>query len=436
MKKENLTDEMLVEQPKTEKKESLSAEELQEKKHKAHLQKYKNYDFVEKKSNKENKKKLVASKILGIEKNDNISKRQKFYKNLFTALFIVFVVAVLAATAYKDFFAQDDKEPVSFSYVLDVLSTHWFYIIFALVALFCCYLTKALKLSVMCKATTKKFHFKTCFETGIIGHYYNNVTPLAVGGQPFEIYHLSKHGVRGGVATSLPIATFFLNQIAFVVLGIVSLSLLSLNTIFTDIAVFEIMAIIGLFCCIIVPMLVITFSLMPRVGAWMVVNVVKLGAKLKLVKEPKKTAYKLMKTVIQNSKCLKMVATRPLAFILLILFSFAEQAANVSIAYFTLKFFGFDVLGVNGFSEWLMVAQVCFILNAAISFIPTPGNSGAADLSFFSFFERGLAKGLAFPAMLTWRLLVFYSFIIIGFVFASLKKKSDRKKELSGQELT
>ena len=143
-----------------------------------------------------------------------------------------------------------------------------------------------------------------------------------------------------------------------------------------------------------------------------------------------------MKTVIQNSKCLKMVATRPLAFIVLVLCSFAEQAANVSIAYFTLKFFGFDVLGVNGFSEWLMVAQVCFILNAAISFIPTPGNSGAADLSFFAFFERGLAKGLAFPAMITWRLLVFYSFIIIGFIFASVKKKSDRKKELNGEELT
>ena len=93
------------------------------------------------------------------------------------------------------------------------------------------------------------------------------------------------------------------------------------------------------------------------------------------------------------------------------------------------------MLGVNGFSEWLMVAQVCFILNAAISFTPTPGNSGAADLSFFSFFERGLAKGLAFPAMITWRLLVFYSFIIIGFIFASVKKKSDRKKELSGEQL-
>ena len=436
MKKENFTDGTPAEETTTEQKVPLSEEELQEKKHKAHLQKYKKYDFVEKKSNKENKKKIVTSRILGIEKHDNISKRQKFYKNLFTAIFIIFVVAVLATTAYKDFFAQDGKEPVSIEYIGEVLASHWFYILFALVALFMCYLTKAFKLSVMCKATTKKFHFKTCFETGIIGHYYNNVTPLAVGGQPFEIYHLSKHGVRGGVATSLPIATFFLNQIAFVVLGIVSLSLMSLNTIFTDLAVFEIMAIIGLVCCIIVPFLVITFSLMPRVGAWMVVNVIKLGAKLKLVKNPKKTAYGLMKTVIQNSKCLKMVASRPLAFIVLVLCSFAEQAANVSIAYFTLKFFGFDVLGTNGFSEWLMVAQVCFILNAAISFIPTPGNSGAADLSFFSFFERGLAKGLAFPAMITWRLLVFYSFIIIGFIFASVKKKSDRKKELSGEQLT
>ena len=69
------------------------------------------------------------------------------------------------------------------------------------------------------------------------------------------------------------------------------------------------------------------------------------------------------------------------------------------------------------------------ILFASVSFIPTPGNSGAADLSFFLIFDAGLYAGLAFPAMATWRLFCFYSYIIIGFIFATLKKRSDSKKE-------
>ena len=68
-------------------------------------------------------------------------------------------------------------------------------------------------------------------------------------------------------------------------------------------------------------------------------------------------------------------------------------------------------------------------MTSAISFIPTPGNSGAADLSFFLLFEAVLVSGLAFPAMVVWRLFSFYSTIIIGFLFATFKKKSDLKKQ-------
>jgi uncharacterized protein (TIRG00374 family) len=108
---------------------------------------------------------------------------------------------------------------------------------------------------------------------------------------------------------------------------------------------------------------------------------------------------------------------------------FCEQICSCSIAFFTLKFFGFDLLNAITGLEWILVVQICFLLYSAISFIPTPGNSGAADLSFFWLFSAGLSGGFAFPAMMTWRILSYYSFIIIGFIFAKSKKYSDRKKQ-------
>ncbi len=114
--------------------------------------------------------------------------------------------------------------------------------------------------------------------------------------------------------------------------------------------------------------------------------------------------------------------------------SFGEQLSLCSIAYFTLKFFGFDWSSRTGFTEWLQVVQLCFILYAAISFIPTPGNSGAADLSFYLLFDTGLGLsgtnvygGLAFPAMIVWRFLSFYSFIIIGFIHTAIARKRKQK---------
>jgi uncharacterized protein (TIRG00374 family) len=297
----------------------------------------------------------------------------------------------------------------------------------------------------MSKSLTKRWHFKTCFETGIIGHYFNNVTPLAVGGQPFEIYHLSKHGLDSGTAASLTIGTYFLNQIALVTLGIVSLALTPLNPLFALFPeVFKILAIIGISFCALLPLLVLIFSLTPRVGATLVRFIVFLLSKLKLVKNPKVTFLKALKTVVNNGKCIKKVATRPLVLISTFLLSFLEQGGVISIAYFALMFFGFSytptsgatISAASGVAGWAQIVQVCVILNAAISFIPTPGNSGAADLSFYALFQSGLAVGLAFPAMMTWRLASFYSFIIIGFIFATLKKKSDNKKLLNHQSLS
>lgn len=394
-------------------------------------------DFVEKKSNKSIGKQLVINRMLGFKTEEEklISKRQKRYKFLFSLLFVVFVVGVLAFTFYKDFFASGKDFP-SWEQLFLILKTSWPFMLLALFSLFLCFFFKGLKLSVMSKRLTGKHHFVTCFETGIIGHYYNCVTPLAVGGQPFEIYHLSKHGVHGGAASSMPIAAFFLNQFAFVTLGVGALILLKFNvlnipqnilSVFPE--TFTVLAIIGLSCCLLMPLLILVFSLMPSVGSRLVRLVMWLGGKLHLVKNPDETTYKTIKTVYHNSRCLKKITANPFTFIATYVISICEWVSLCSIAYFSLKFFGYDIVGVYGLLEWIQILTLSLILYAAISFIPTPGNSGAADLSFFLLFETGLFAGLAFPAMVVWRTLSFYSFIIIGFVFATLKKKFDNKRQ-------
>lgn len=377
----------------------------------------------------ENYKKQLKMKMNFIpKKEDSVSKRQHVFKVVTYVVFIVFIVGVLAYTAYNDFFAQDKEFP-SWEMVGEVLSQNWYYIIFALFCVFLCIFLKGLKLSIMCKNTTGKWHLKTCMETGMIGIYYNNVTPLAVGGQPFEIYNLSKHGIHKGVSSALPIATFFLNQFAFVILGVAALILYNFNVLNVGYALKDgvnIIAIIGLSTCLLMPLLVVIFSLMPRVGAWLVKIVVKLGSKLRIIKNPELTNYKFVKSVVYNTKCLKKIAKSPWTFISTFLLSFGEQLAMSSIAYFTLRFFGFDWPAWSVW-EWAQVIQMCIILYAAVSFIPTPGNSGAADLSFYVFFEAGLLAGFAFPAMVVWRLLSYYSFIIIGFSYLTIKKRKEKK---------
>ncbi len=383
-------------------------------------------------------KQMVMKQVLGLPtKDDNVSKRQKTVKIIFVTLFIVFVVGVLAWTAYNDF-----KEPIVWSDIANELEKNWYYFLFAIMAMLGVLFFKGLKLSVLCKHLTGKFHFKTCFETGIVGQYYNYVTPLSAGGQPFEIYHLSKHGVRGGVAASLPTAAFFMNQLGFTILAIVALigfipgiNFLSIpDTIVgsTTGTVLIPMAAVGIVLGFIVPFLVIIFCIFPSLGSRMVHLTMGAGAKLKIVRNKELTTYKTLKTVVHNSKCLKNLAKSPLIVALSLILSFCEQLSLCSIAYFTLRSFGFDFPAWSVW-EWGQVMLICLVLYSAITFIPTPGNSGAADLSFYWLFSTGLAvSGVAFPAMLIWRILSYYAFIVIGFTFTTLKRRSDRHKERNG----
>lgn len=388
-------------------------------------------------------KQLVMTRILGLQKYDNsVDKRQKFFKRTISVVFILFVVGVLAFTFYRDFFASDEKKTaVSFMGALDKLAGTWYYLVFAVAALGLAIFFKGLKLSVICKSQTGKWHLKTCLETGIIGHYYNNVTPLAVGGQPFEIYHLSKHGVHGGVAASMPIIAFFFSQFAFVALGITALVFFNGNVLnvpkafldqFPEIFI-NVLAIIGLFGCFLMPALVVLFSLLPRIGATMVKWFIGLGGKLKIIKNPEKTEYKTLKTVVHNSICIKRFAKNPAALSFTVLLGLAENLAQCSIAFFTLKLFGYDNPDAGVVLEWLQILQLSLILYAGISFIPTPGNSGAADLSFYLLFSVGVPfMGLAFSAMVLWRILSFYSYVIIGFIFTTVTHKKDRLAKFLG----
>ncbi len=385
-------------------------------------------------------KQIVMNKVFGFDDKDAVTKRQKFFKRLMTWLFIVIVAGVLAWTAYNDFFSEKKQLPPR-EYWAEIFSTRWYYIILAILSLALCYALKATKHSLISFSLTGKWRYGVCLGTSVIGLYYNYVTPLAVGGQPFEIYNLTKNGYSGGEASSMTISAFILHQIAFVICGFVSLGLFIGNAL--DIPenmvaaiprIISIIATVGLLLAFSVPLFVILFSFNSKVGEKLVTFVFFLGKKLKIVKNPAASKTKTLKNLTTNANCLKKLATNPVVFALDFLMSFGEHLSLCSIAYFTLKFFGFDWSSRTGFTEWLQVVQLCFILYAAISFIPTPGNSGAADLSFYLLFDTGLGLsgtnvygGLAFPAMIVWRFLSFYSFIIIGFIYTAIARKRKQK---------
>jgi uncharacterized protein (TIRG00374 family) len=91
-----------------------------------------------------------------------------------------------------------------------------------------------------------------------------------------------------------------------------------------------------------------------------------------------------------------------------------------SIPFFVLTAFGGSV-------DFLPCFVTTVAVTSAVYFVPTPGNAGAAEGTFYVVFSA-LSRGYVFWAMLVWRFFSYYIYIIMGPIIY-FKMHLERKKE-------
>lgn len=330
---------------------------------------------------------------------------------------IVFVVVnggVIAYTAVDEF----SKERPTLGY--QFMFSNFMFIIAGFGCMLLALFIETLKYVTMMKDLGEKVSVKAAFETAALGKYFDNITPSGAGGQPFQIYNMHKHGYSKGVSAAMPLAGFLFMQLAFVFLAI-------LTFIFewdvVDTLAIRIPAIFGVICYSIVPFIIIVSAFSEKTARAIVFFFVRIGGKLHLVKNVDEKIESLGYTLHEYCTNLRLIATKKRLLIKLSIFSIIYQLAMCSIPFFVLHAY-------RGTGSWLEITAQTIFIYAAITIIPTPGNSGAAEGSFYLIFSQLEYAGL-FWGMLIWRFICYYSFILIGigvYAFNALKTQIEERK--------
>lgn len=344
-------------------------------------------------------------------------------KIILTIIFIIFNVAVIVATAINEF--SGNKNAVELSNV----KLDWWMLIPATLCFIAMIMLEYWKYALMTlKSTkpgtfTKKEAFKLGFQTVMIGRYYDRITPAAVGGQPAQILNLRRtKKIPAGLTTAIPIFSMISGQITFIVIAIPCFLIGSMMGVSP---VLLATAWIGLLFFAFWPMMVIGTSISPNLTAKFINLFVKILAKIKIVKNKNETVKKVEEEVINYTENVKLIAKSPKVFGGVLLMSLFSNILISLVPFFVLIAFG----GQIGFWE-------CFILSIAIQsavyYVPTPGNSGVAEGTFYIVFSR-LSSGYVFWAMLVWRFFSYYIYIIMGpLIYLSRhleKKRKERSKD-------
>ena len=219
-----------------------------------------------------------------------------------------------------------------------------------------------------------------------LGRYYDGITPLGTGGQPFQIYYLhKKNDIPAGIATAIPLVRFIVSTIVFCLVAIVLFIFVGHNNWLDgwgggwsgDIVLA--IAIIAMAFNFFVPIIMVFVSLFPRLGKKMIVKLVGFLSKIKLVKHRYPTMKKYVYEAGEYRKSMKLLFTKwwkllPLAVICII-----ETVLYLTLPYMALLAIEGPAITDRHLMLWLQTCCFTMISYYAASLVPTPGNSGASE---------------------------------------------------------
>ncbi|NLJ30778.1 MAG: flippase-like domain-containing protein [Clostridiales bacterium] len=269
---------------------------------------------------------------------------------------------------------------------------------------------------------------KSAFKVTMIGQYFNSVTPYAVGGQPMQLLALTRQGISSGIAISALVRKYLVYQTAITLysLGVI---LVKYSFFRSEIQGFMALAFIGFIAQAAVVVVLLLFTHSPRFTTKLIHWAVWLLTKLHIVKKPEETSRKVksqLEFYLKNNQA--MQGNRRMRVTV-----YGITLVQLT-ALFCVPFFIYKAFHSPGVPLADMIAAQSFVTMIS-SYTPLPGAAGAAEGSFLVLFQIFFRQDIIRQAMLLWRLITYYSCIILGAFFAGLGgKKEGLKLRFSGVE--
>ncbi|NUU95111.1 hypothetical protein XO10_02235 [Marinitoga sp. 1135] len=328
---------------------------------------------------------------------NKIFNKKMIIKNILLAIFIGLAVNIVFIF-YSDF--EKIKETILYTKLSDFFIP---FIIFIAV-----YIIEAIRLDIVLRSLGHKITFKDAFTNSVINYLFTYITPLAMGGQPFQIYHLKMLGIKARESTAMISSKFIEYQYTVIFLIVVFISKIKF---IVNQEVLSYKVLLGGFTVTIIFSIFFTALL---VEPLLVIKILKKFPKLK-----KKRILKLESWTMElreniaflwKKNFFVMVIDIILGILSLMIQSYTLYVVfSYKIQNFNLDFFTF-------FPLYLLVYLLVF-------YFPTPGSSGGLEavyvLIYSSIFKN---SSNVLISILIWRIATYYFQIVFGLIMLFLNK--------------
>ena len=337
-----------------------------------------------------------------------VAKQRSKKSRWMSAIFLLINLVVLAIVMYSQLSSEG---AVSFDELInEQMEWGWFLLAIGFVILL--NMADASRIWVLIKFTTGRSRPWLSYKSLAIQKFYDNITPMATGGQPFQVFYLNKRGLPASSATSIPLAKYLYNQIIFVIFVVLILILAS-GMMTTMTPLITTLCIIGLILNMAVIALILFLSTSKKLGPGFAIGILKLLNKMRIIKDYRRTYVKVMKTVREYVDTSRVFMSNIWILLSEIFLTILCLLFQYSLPF--LIYLGFG--GPFDLNIWLEIVALTIVCDLAVSFVPIPGGAGMAELSFSTLFASLFTfttGSVAGWAVLLWRILTYYIYLLQG----------------------
>ncbi len=333
--------------------------------------------------------------------------KKKWFNTAILILSILIFFIIVVSTDGVDKFIEN----------ISKVNVTWFAL--AIVFMIAYWGLEALILYLFVKTKKKNYSFFAVLRVSMIGQFFNAITPFSSGGQPMQLYAMTKDGISSGEAGSMLVMKFIVYQ---VVLTVYSLIIIVFKYSFfaSHVDKFMLLAVLGFVVNSFVVIMLYSFTHYAEYTKKIIHGTIKLCAKVKLCKNTDDMESKIENELIYFREHSKDLKSNPKILFFASIFTVFQLTVFFMIAYLIYRSFG----GTGNLTN--IVAANAFV-TMITSFVPLPGASGGAEVSFGMLFAIFI-RGQILPAIFLWRFVTYYLNIIVGGLVSILAPEQPIRK--------
>lgn len=343
----------------------------------------------------------------------NLKKLKKSFGLIFIVLSAIIMLFIL--------FKNDDL--INLFKVINKININ--YIIIAFLYIFIFWFLEAYMIyALITKFTDHKRNLNTFWlsvKVTMIGQYYSNITPMATGGQPVQLYILKDDNISLSNGTAILISKFLLFQIGVTIYSFcLAIYKIRLLVNYSNGASAFIIAGLALNMLMLSTIILIAFN--QQILLKLCNSLLNLLYKAHIVKDVKKIMDKTENFVSEYKESIGKLKEDYWFTIKMYAITFIQLTV-----FFSTTFFVYKSLNLNE-SNILDIICLQSFLYMAVSFIPTPGTAGASEVGFMLLLGHLFPSNILSTALLLWRGISYYFSLIFSGIFSFAVTALGKKK--------